>query len=61
MGIAGLPIDTANGLLYLASDEARNVTGHTLVIDAGQTTDSTEGEFHEQEADVLREAGKRGL
>jgi NAD(P)-dependent dehydrogenase (short-subunit alcohol dehydrogenase family) len=61
LGIAGLPIDTANGLLYLASDEARYVTGHTLVIDAGQTTASTEGEFHEQEADVLREAGKRGL
>jgi xanthoxin dehydrogenase len=61
LGIAGLPIDTANGLLYLASDEARYVTGHTLVIDAGQTSASTEGEFHEQEADVLREAGKRGL
>jgi len=36
--IAGLPIDIANALLYLASDEARYISGHTLVVDAGQTT-----------------------
>lgn len=29
------PIDVSNGVLYLASDEARYVTGTTLVIDAG--------------------------
>ena len=37
LGIAGQPQDQANALLYLASDEARYMTGHTLVVDAGQT------------------------
>jgi (+)-trans-carveol dehydrogenase len=32
------PIDVSNGLLFLASDEARYVTGVTLPIDAGQMT-----------------------
>jgi len=62
MGIAGFPIDVANALLYLASEEARYVSGHTLVVDAGQTTGAEAGEmFHGQEADIIREAGKRGL
>lgn len=62
LGIAGLPIDIGYAFLYLASNEARYVTGHTLVVDAGQTTGTTEeGAFHVQESDVLREAGKRGL
>lgn len=34
----GEAIDLANGFVYLASDEARWVTGHTLVIDGGMTT-----------------------
>jgi 3-oxoacyl-[acyl-carrier protein] reductase len=29
------PIEQAHGFLYLASDEARYVTGHVLVIDGG--------------------------
>jgi NAD(P)-dependent dehydrogenase (short-subunit alcohol dehydrogenase family) len=62
LGFAGYPIDIANALLYLASDEARYVSGHTLVVDAGQTTSGEAGElFHGQEADIIREAGKRGL
>ena len=62
LGIAGLPIDIAYAFLYLASNEARYVTGHTLVVDAGQTTGTTEeGAFHVEKSDVLREAGKRGL
>jgi NAD(P)-dependent dehydrogenase (short-subunit alcohol dehydrogenase family) len=28
-------VDVSNAVLYLASDEARHVTGTTLVIDAG--------------------------
>lgn len=32
------PVDVSNGLLFLASDEARYVTGITLPIDAGQMT-----------------------
>jgi NAD(P)-dependent dehydrogenase (short-subunit alcohol dehydrogenase family) len=62
LGIAAFPIDIANALLYLASDEARYVSGHTLVVDAGQTTGGESGDmFHDQEADIIREAGKRGL
>ena len=38
LGFAGMPDDIAAAALYLASDDARNVTGHTLVVDAGQTT-----------------------
>ena len=31
------PIDQAYGILYLASDEARYVTGTELIIDGGYT------------------------
>ena len=35
MGTAGDPEDLAYGVLYLASDEARYVTGAELAIDGG--------------------------
>ena len=38
LGYAGVPADIAAAALYLASDDARYVSGHTLVVDAGQTT-----------------------
>jgi NAD(P)-dependent dehydrogenase (short-subunit alcohol dehydrogenase family) len=38
LGYAGFPEDIAAAALYLASDDARYVSGHTLVVDAGQTT-----------------------
>ena len=37
MGEVGSPIDIANGVLFLASDEARHMTGAELVIDGGLT------------------------
>ena len=37
MGEAGSPIDIANGIVFLASEEARHVTGAELVIDGGLT------------------------
>jgi hypothetical protein len=33
--MAGMPIDIANGVAWLASDAARFVTGQALVIDGG--------------------------
>lgn len=37
LGIIGEPLDVAYGVLYLASDEARFVTGTELIIDGGYT------------------------
>jgi len=37
-GVKGLPEDIAAGVLYLASDDARYVTGTELVIDGGMST-----------------------
>jgi NAD(P)-dependent dehydrogenase (short-subunit alcohol dehydrogenase family) len=37
MGEAGQAVDVANCLLFLASDEARHVTGAELVVDGGLT------------------------
>jgi len=37
LGVPGTPVDIANGILYLASEESRYVTGSELVIDAGMT------------------------
>jgi len=37
LGVKGAPIDIAEGVLWLASDESRYVTGAELVIDGGLT------------------------
>ena len=46
LGIAAGPEDQAYAMLYLASDEARYVTGHTLVVDSGQTVSGGIPTFH---------------
>ena len=61
LGIAGLPIDIALAICYLLSEEARYISGHTLVVDAGQTTNGMAGGFNTSEPDLIREAGKKGL
>jgi NAD(P)-dependent dehydrogenase (short-subunit alcohol dehydrogenase family) len=59
LGIAGVPADIANAAVFLASDEARYITAHTLVVDAGQTGIAGNGRFHQQEPSLIREAGQR--
>lgn len=61
-GRAGLPSDIANAAVYLASDEAGFVSGHTLVVDGGLTTGSSpQAAPFGQRAPMIREAGRRGL
>ncbi|MFM8856476.1 MAG: SDR family oxidoreductase, partial [Actinomycetota bacterium] len=59
LGISGVPQDIANAAVYLASDEARYVTAHTMVVDAGQTMIGGNGRFHQQTPALVREAGGR--
>ena len=60
LGYAGFPIDIANAALYLASDEARYVSSHCLVVDAGQTTSGmTPNRFHGARNELIGEAGRR--
>jgi NAD(P)-dependent dehydrogenase (short-subunit alcohol dehydrogenase family) len=35
------PVDIANAVVFLASDEARYITGSQLVVDAGLTQKTT--------------------
>ena len=59
LGYAGFPEDIANAALYLASDESRYVSGHTLVVDAGQTTSGMSvNRFHNGAARVFGAAGQ---
>jgi NAD(P)-dependent dehydrogenase (short-subunit alcohol dehydrogenase family) len=59
LGYAGLPEDIAAAAAYLASDDARYVTGHTLVVDAGQTTAGmTPNRFHLGRTSQFHEAGR---
>jgi NAD(P)-dependent dehydrogenase (short-subunit alcohol dehydrogenase family) len=65
-GRAGLAEDIAEAAVWLTSDRAGFVSGHTLVVDGGLTTGSREGadpatgRFARHEP-MLREAGRRGL
>ena len=57
LGIAATAEDPAYGLLYLASDEARYVTGHTLLVDSGQTVSGGIPAFHNGPASVIGAPG----
>lgn len=59
LGYAGVPDDIAAAALYLASDDARYVSGHTLVVDAGQTTaGSVPNRFNIGSSREFHEAGR---
>lgn len=59
LGYAGFPEDIANAALYLASDEARYVSGHVLVVDAGQTTSGmVRNRFHGGSGRTIGAAGQ---
>ena len=61
LGIAGQPEDIAAAAAYLASNDARLVNGHVLVVDGGQTTSgshSGSGRFIKSGPGMIREAGK---
>jgi NAD(P)-dependent dehydrogenase (short-subunit alcohol dehydrogenase family) len=61
-GRAGRAGDIAHAAVYLASDAAAFVNGHTLVVDAGLTTGSGQSmPLFANHAPMLREAGRRGL
>jgi NAD(P)-dependent dehydrogenase (short-subunit alcohol dehydrogenase family) len=60
-GRSGLAEDIAQAALFLASDEAGYVSGHTLVVDAGLTTGSGGQPLFTERAPMIREAGRRGL
>jgi NAD(P)-dependent dehydrogenase (short-subunit alcohol dehydrogenase family) len=59
LGYAGFPEDIAAAALYLASDDARYVSGHTLVVDAGQTTAGmVPNRFNTGSSRQIHEAGR---
>lgn len=53
LGIAGQAEDQAEAILYLASDRARYVSGHTLVVDAGQTSSNPVNAINRGEARMV--------
>jgi NAD(P)-dependent dehydrogenase (short-subunit alcohol dehydrogenase family) len=59
LGIPCMPEDIANSILFLLSEDARQISGHTLVIDAGITTGGKPPGFYSQEAEMLLHAGQR--
>jgi NAD(P)-dependent dehydrogenase (short-subunit alcohol dehydrogenase family) len=58
MGFTPDPLDIANAALYLASDEARLVNGHTLVVDAGRSVNGGSARFASSNAGLVDVAPK---
>ena len=59
LGYAGFPADIAAAAVYLASDDGRYVSGHALVVDAGQTSSGMSlSPMHVGENRQIHEAGR---
>jgi NAD(P)-dependent dehydrogenase (short-subunit alcohol dehydrogenase family) len=56
-GVAADVSDIANAALYLASDEARLVNGHILVVDAGRSVNGGSARFASRAAGMVGIAG----
>lgn len=59
LGFTPTADDIALAAVYLASDEARFVSGHTLVVDGGRTVNGGSRRFAESANAMLAEAGRR--
>ncbi len=59
LGFAIIADDIADSAVFLASDRSRAITGHTLVVDGGRTTNGGSIRFHSAAPEYLAEAGKR--
>lgn len=59
LGFAPVADDMANAILFALSQDARYMTGHTMVIDGGQTTGNAQPDFYSAAPEVLLHAGKR--
>ena len=53
LGIAGMPEDIAQAAIYLASDESRYMSGHTMLVDGGQLAGAGTGAFHDKESNMI--------
>jgi NAD(P)-dependent dehydrogenase (short-subunit alcohol dehydrogenase family) len=59
LGFAPVADDIALAVLYLTSDEGRFVSGHTLVVDGGRTTNGGSSRFASSAPGLIAEAGRR--
>ncbi len=59
LGFTPVGEDIAYAATYLASDEARFVSGHTLVVDGGRTVNGGSKRFADSPTQVLAEGGRK--